>query len=70
MLKLALAVRRHGWLRLGDFLLELDCRLSGLGGASRRIKRARDARQKKSKKVVLLEWGEQPPFTKGSGWPL
>lgn len=44
MLKLALAASRRGWKRTSSLLLELDLILSGLGGASRRIRAERKRR--------------------------
>jgi hypothetical protein len=41
MLKLAIVLSRHGWTRLSAVALDLDLWLSGLGRASRDIKRAR-----------------------------
>lgn len=45
MLKLAIFASQRGWVRMSEFLLELDCWLSGLGGASRRIRRERKRRR-------------------------
>jgi hypothetical protein len=46
------ALTRHGWKRLSAFLLELDLIVSGLGKASRRIRKDR-ARERKLPRLVL-----------------
>jgi hypothetical protein len=45
LLKWSIRASQRGWKSLSGFLLELDLVLSGLGGASRRIRKDRARRQ-------------------------
>lgn len=55
LLKLARAAFNRGWLPVYEFLLELDCSLARLAGASRRIKRKREGRRDLPFVVIGIE---------------
>lgn len=57
MLKLALLASRRGWPRLSAVLLELDLILSGLGSASRRIRREQKHRRSHPRVHVDMAMG-------------
>ena len=57
LLKWSIAASQRGWTRLSGILLELDLLLSGLGGASRRIRKDQASRRKQPKAYPYLEAG-------------
>jgi hypothetical protein len=58
LLKLAVAASRRGWTRISSTLLELDLALSGLSGASRRIRKEAKARRSRPHTRIELSMGE------------
>lgn len=57
LLKWSVAASLRGWTKLSGFLLELDLLLSGLSGASKRIKRDRSRRQSEPHAEFQVEMG-------------
>jgi hypothetical protein len=58
LLKWSCAASSRGWYRLSGILLELDCKLSGLGGAAKRIRKDQERRRAESRvHTVFLQFG-------------